>query len=119
MDKKILLTGLLCIIFLTILACLSGGGGSNIKDCVDVTVTSCDLDPYGGYVHGTVTNNCAVKVNAVKIVAEVFSADGLLLSSDGEYVENLEPSEQKTFKAIMDKPASQGTTCKAKVDSGF
>lgn len=119
MKNKFIIPLVLCVLFLTALACISGGGGTNVKACVDITVTSCDLDQYGGYVHGIVTNKCDTKVNAVKIVAEVFSADGLLLSSDDEYVENLAPNEQKTFKAIMDSPASQGKTCKAKIDSGY
>ena len=119
MNKKIAIAVLLCVLFLAILACISGGGGTDVKACVDITVTSCDLDQYGGYVHGTVTNKCDTKISAVKIVAKVFSADGLLLSSDEEYVENLQPNEQKTFKAIMDKPASKGKTCTAEVESGY
>lgn len=119
MNKKIVVPVLLCALFLAILACVSGGGGTDVTACVDITVTSCDLDQYGGYVHGTVTNKCDTKINMVKIVAEVYSADGLLLSSDEEYVENLEPDEQKTFKAIMDTPASKGKICKAKVESGY
>src|SRR5574341_1209004 len=102
MKNKLVVLSMLCILFLAILACISGGGGKNVKACVDIMVTSCDLDQYGGYVHGTVINKCGTKVNAVKIVSEVFSVNGLLLASDDEYVENLAPNEQKTFKAIMD-----------------
>lgn len=100
----------------------SGGGGSGVDpvDCAKITVTSCDLDAYGGYVHGTVKNTCSdTKITALKIVAEVYSADGTLLASDEEYVQNLGPGKQATFKAIMDSPASKGKTCKAKVDSGY
>jgi hypothetical protein len=119
MNKKIIIPALFCILFITILACISGGGGEDVKACVDITVTSCDLDQYGGYVYGTVKNICDTKLTAIKIIAKVFSADGTLLSSDEEYVENLQPDEQKTFKAIMDRPASEGKTCTAEVESGY
>lgn len=110
-----------CLFVFILTQCLGGGsgGGVDIKNCVDITVTSCDLDKYGGYVHGSVKNICDTKITAIKIVAKVFSADGLLLSSDEEYVENLQPNEQLTFKAIMDQPASQGKTCSAEVESGY
>jgi len=96
-----------------------GGAGSNLVTCIDIKVTSCDLDSLGGYIYGTVTNQCGVKANAIKIVASAYDANGTLLSSDDEYIENLAPGAQETFKAIMDQPAAQGKTCKAKIDTAY
>jgi hypothetical protein len=97
----------------------SGSSGGNVKACWSVEVTSCDLDQYGGTVYGTVTNNCTTELNAVEVISEVYSSSGVLLASDPEYVENLQPGEQGTFESPMEQPASKGSTCKAYIKQGY
>lgn len=94
-------------------------GDKKVKACAEVTLTSCDLERYNSSVFGTVKNTCDTKLNAIKIVAGAYTADGTLLYEDEEYVQDLAPGQQKTFEALLGDPAYQGTNCKARVDSGY
>jgi hypothetical protein len=113
-NVAIAITVVFFVLFLS--AC---GTSKRDLSCAKIKVTSCNLDSYGGYVYGTVINNCPKKISALEITASVYNSNGLLLSEDKEYVENLAVGGQATFKAVMDQAASGGQTCKAKITNGY
>lgn len=117
---------ILAIIGVIIVFCLvlfflpkSPGGDARVKACISLKMNTCSLDAYGGSAGGTVTNTCTTKINAVKIVVDVLTKDGSLLTSDEEYIQNIDPGQQKAFEAIFSSAAAKGETCKGRIESGY
>ncbi|KAF0108648.1 MAG: hypothetical protein FD146_534 [Anaerolineaceae bacterium] len=96
-----------------------GGGGGGIvqpEDCAIITYVKCQ-DAYSGVdVVGTVTNACSAELRYVKIVSEVYNAQGILIESDIEWIQNLTYQEQATFESPMRSSSSEVKSCKARVE---
>lgn len=102
----------LLILALAAIAC-GGGGGTDLSSCVDVEVSRVEAGMTITDVFGTVTNNCDKRVTSAKIVATCFTASGLAIGSDEEYVSGLAIGSSERFNAIVEGVAAR---CSANID---